>query len=116
MAPPALTSAPVRIDHTARFEGVPTEAAQYLREAENEYRRIVAIGQPVEPRLAAEIDRVLREIETGIDAAKPPATQVMWRSLSELEQLVLWATPETELPLKLAHVRKRYEREAGTPA
>lgn len=93
-----------------RFEGVPAEAAHYLREVENEYRRIVAIGHPVEPGLAEEIRRLLQEVEEGIQGAAPPATQVMWRSLSELEQLVLWATPEAELPLKLEHITKRYQR------
>lgn len=93
-----------------RFEGVPTEAAQYLREAENEYRRILATGYAIGEALQREIERLLSEIEAGIQAAAPPATQVMWRSLSELEQLVLWATPDAELALKLAHVRKRYER------
>jgi hypothetical protein len=93
-----------------RFEGVPAEAAHYLREAENEYRRIRATGHEVAAPLADEIARLLREIEDGINATRPPATQVMWRSLGELEQLVLWATPDAELPLKLTHVRKRYER------
>src|SRR5689334_15361241 len=82
-----------------RFEGVPADAAHYLREAENEFRRIVATGHPVPDGLRQEIDRLLQEIEAGVQSTRPPQTQVMWRSLSELEQLVMWATPDAELPL-----------------
>lgn len=113
-AAPGASAAPQqgarRERRTLRFEGVPTEAAQYLREAENEYRRILAIGHAISADLRREIDRLVQEIDDGVNAANPPATQVMWRSLSQLEQLVLWATPDAELPVKLAHVRKRYER------
>jgi hypothetical protein len=92
------------------YEGVPSEAAHYLREVENEYLRLTVTGTPVDEALRREIERLLQEIDTGVRSETPPATKVTWRSLSELEQLVLWATPEAELPLKLAHVRKRYER------
>jgi hypothetical protein len=92
------------------YEGVPSEAAHYLREVENEYLRLTATGTVVDDGIQREIDRLLQEIDAGVCSETPPATQVTWRSLSELEQLVLWATPDAELPLKLAHVRKRYER------
>jgi hypothetical protein len=102
------------IMHNVReFEGIPTEAAQYLREAENEYLRIVSIGQSIPEDLSAEINRIREEIGKKIEQGSYSATQVTWRSLSELEQLIVYATPDAELPVKLGHIVRRYERVLG---